>query len=168
MKRGHTRRDKTFVYEGLGFPVVLRDVPMICLHGAWTPNVDLDRLSQEVMKALAHKPARLSGSEVRFIRLSWKMTLEAFAARFGVTHPAVLKWEHAGGSPTNMGWSTEKDIRLEVLRRGGVKAGQFLIAYGELTSLRPDDKTMSPIEVGAMLLSTGSRSRAAGSHGKRP
>ena len=40
------------------------------------------------------------------------MTLQAFAARFGVSHVAVLKWEQRGNKPTGMTWSAEKDIRL--------------------------------------------------------
>ena len=41
-----------------------------------------------------------------------QMTLQDFAARFGVTHPSVMKWEKQADEPTRMSWSTEKDLRL--------------------------------------------------------
>src|SRR5439155_602095 len=122
MKRKMSAR---VVYHGFGFPVILQNVPMVHLRGAWTPDVNYDHLQRALLRALAAKPARLSGREVRFIRLADAMTLQQFAKRFGVTHPAVLKWERAGRRSTGMGWSTEKDIRLDVISRLEKKPGQF-------------------------------------------
>jgi len=118
-----------FVYEGFGFPVVLLNVPMVRVRGEWTLDVDYNDLSRRLLEALARKPARLSGNEVRFTRHSLSMTLEHFAARFGVTHPAVIKWERAGNRSTSMSWAVEKDIRLEILRSlSRVKPSQFVEA----------------------------------------
>ncbi|MBI2930985.1 MAG: hypothetical protein HYY16_04990 [Planctomycetes bacterium] len=64
---------------------------MVRVRGEWTPNVDYNELSWRLLKALAEKPSRLTGDEVRCIRHSLSMTLEQFAQPFGVTHPAVLK-----------------------------------------------------------------------------
>ncbi len=65
-----------------------------------------------VLKSLYYKPARLTGSEVKFIRSHFEMTLQDFAKRFDVTHVAVLKWEKSKNNATVMNWETEKDIRL--------------------------------------------------------
>ena len=110
-----TKIQKRFVYDGFGFPVVLRNVTMVKVRGAWTPKVNYNKLTREVLLALAHKPTRLTGSEVRFIRHQFEMTLTRFGDRFSVSHPAVLKWEDAGDEATAMKWSVEKDIRLFVL-----------------------------------------------------
>ena len=126
------RRQARFVYGGFGFPVVLTDVPMIRVRGVWTPDVNYERLREVLLAVLAEKPARFTGDEVRFVRLSFDMTLQEFADRFGVTHPAVLKWERAGGKSTAMTWAIEKDIRLFLLSRRKVKAVQFLKVYREL------------------------------------
>ncbi len=118
------------VYDGFGFPVVLVQVPMVRVRGEWTPDVNMDVLSRRVLRAVAEKPVRLTGAEVRFVRHSVSMTLEEFASRFGVTHPAVLKWERSGNHPTAMSWAIEKDIRLEILRSfAGIKPSEFLDAY---------------------------------------
>jgi len=110
-----TKVRKRFVYEGFGFPVVLLNVPMVKVRGAWTPKVNYNHLAEDVLVALAGKPARLTGSEVRFIRQHFEMTLTQFGDRFSVSHPAVLKWEDAGDEATAMKWPVEKDIRLFIL-----------------------------------------------------
>lgn len=133
------KRQRSFLYEGFGFPVVLVNVPMVRSRGVWTPDVDYRKLALHVLRGLALKPARLTGDEVRFIRHSMEMTLEAFARRFGVTHPAVLQWEQSGKKPTRMAWAIEKDIRLEVVKsRLDSSAARFVETYEELAETRPD------------------------------
>ncbi len=123
-----------FVYTGFGFPVDLVEVPMIRVRGAWTPDVDYDALAKVVLRALVAKPARLSGNEVRFIRHSFPMTLTAFAERFNVTHPAVIKWEKSGDDPTKMSWSVEKDVRLATMHHHfPEEAAAFVRTYAALT-----------------------------------
>lgn len=127
------RHRDLFVYEGFGFPVALLHVPMVRVRGTWTPDVDFNILSGRLLEALARKPARLTGNEVSFIRQSLTMTLDQFAQRFGVTHPAVIKWERSGNRPTAMTWAIEKDIRLETLRsRSKLKPREFMAAYTDL------------------------------------
>jgi len=121
-----------FVYRGFGFPVLLLGVPMVQVRGRWTPDVNYEELRSLVLETLAEKPGCLTGHEVRFVRLAHDLTLTAFAARFGVTHPAVLKWERAGGRPSGMSWSTEKDIRLFVLSRRPSAPKRFLDSYHRL------------------------------------
>jgi len=131
MKRKTSAR---VVYYGFGFPVTLRNVPMVHVRGTWTPDVNYEHLQQALLRVLAEKPARLSGGEVRFIRLAAAMTLQEFAKRFGVTHPAVMKWERARTGATSMGWSTEKDIRLDVISRLEEQPGRFFKIYRKLES----------------------------------
>jgi DNA-binding transcriptional regulator YiaG len=133
------KRQRTFNYEGFGFPVILVNVPMVRSRGVWTPDIDYRKLARRVLRALASKPARLAGDEVRFIRHSMDMTLEQFAQRFGVTHPAVVQWEQSGRGPTRMAWALEKDIRLEVVRSQlDASASRFVEAYETLAQARPD------------------------------
>lgn len=139
------KRQASFIYDGFGFPVVLLDVPMVQSRGAWTPDVDYRKLAREVLKLLALHPARLTGREIRFIRHSMGVTLEKFARRFAVTHPAVVQWEQCGAKPTRMAWAIEKDIRLEVLRQAEFSAARFVKAYEELAEERSGKPT--PIKI---------------------
>lgn len=126
---------KTYQDYGFGFPVTLLNVPMVEVRGEWIPDVNQKELQQRVVEALVLKPARLSGSEIKFLRLFADMTLEKFAERFDVTHPAVLKWENAAAQATAMNWTTEKDIRLFALKRLKPKAKEFVVAYEQLTDV---------------------------------
>ena len=141
----NSKIQKRFVYDGFGFPVVLRNVPMIKVRGAWTPKVDYNELARGVLLALAHKPARLTGSEVRFIRHHFEMTLTRFGDRFSVSHPAVLKWEEAGEEATSMKWPVEKDIRLFVLDELDAKATDLAALYRHLK--KEAKATGKPIEM---------------------
>ena len=150
-KKLERKTQKEFAYEGFGFPVVLLRVPMVRVRGAWTPDVNYDQLARELLEALALKPGRLTGNEVRFIRHSLSMTLQDFAGRFGgVTHPAVIKWEQAENDPTTMNWAVEKDIRLEILRSvSKIKPREFLEAYSSLAKERTATRRKMKLTVGA-------------------
>lgn len=109
-----TKKEKVFIDTGFGFPVVLLNVPMVEIRGIWTPDIDYTKLSDKVLKSLVVKTARFTGNELKFIRLTFEMTLKEFANRFYVTRPCVINWEKEKGNPTGMNWITEKDIRLFV------------------------------------------------------
>ncbi len=126
---------KVYHDHGFGFPVTLLNVPLIEARGEWTPAINQKELQALVVNALVIKGSRLTGNEVRFIRLFSEMTLEKFAERFDVTHPAVLKWEKTKDQMTGMGWTTEKDIRLFALNALEPKPQQFLIVYERLAEV---------------------------------
>lgn len=126
-----TKIQKEYVDVGFGFPVYLQNVPMVHVRGIWTPKVNYKRLSEMLLQMLVEKPSRLTGNELKFIRNKLQMTLKAFAERFYVTHPAVLKWEKSEDKPTNMNWATEKDIRLYVYHSVS-KEDNFSAIYEQL------------------------------------
>lgn len=138
---------KEFIDEGFGFKVRLLNVPMIKVRGAWTPNINYNVLASVVLHALAYKPSRLTGSEIRFIRQHFELTLQEFAGRFSVSHPAVIKWEKMAGRPTVMNWATEKDLRLHVLSKLGADPSAVAALYANLereASVKP-----VPVEIDA-------------------
>src|SRR3989344_6858416 len=100
-----------FLYEGLGFPIHLLNVPMIKTRGEWTPDVNYDHLQKAILNALAEKPISLTGGEIHFIRKYFRKTLEAFGQEFGVSHVAVMDWEKQENKPVKMNPATEKCIR---------------------------------------------------------
>lgn len=138
---------KVFVDEGFGFKVRLLNVPMVKVRGQWTPNINYNELAEVVLHALAHKPSRLTGAEVRFIRQHFEMTLQTFAERFCVSHPAVLKWEKSGGRSTAMNWATEKDLRLSILAKLDADPTAVAELYSYLE--REATRASNPVEVDA-------------------
>ena len=123
---------KSFIDNGFGFPIRLVNVPMIKVRGRWTPDIDYNRLTEAVLRVLCEKPVRLTGDEVRFIRLHFEMTLQVFADRFAVTHAAVIKWEKSKDQPTGMNWASEKDLRLFVLSKISTRPEDLAHLYQEL------------------------------------
>ncbi|MGK5084102.1 hypothetical protein WDW37_12465 [Bdellovibrionota bacterium FG-1] len=135
-----TKIQKEFVDRGCGFPIRLKNVPMIKVRGVWTPKINYNHLAVAVLNSLAFKPSRLTGAEVRFIRTHFAMTLQNFAKRFCVTHVAVMKWERFDEQPTVMGWTTEKDIRLFILSKLNVKAVIIVALYAQLETVAVDEQ----------------------------
>jgi len=134
-----------YIDRGFGFPVILEQVPMVQVRGKWTPAINYNHLARAVLRQLAGLDGRLTGHQVRFIRLHFDMTLQAFAARFGVSHVAVLKWEQRENKPTGMTWSTEKDIRLFIYQHLSGQPREFLQLYQQLvhvTAARPSRVTL--------------------------
>ncbi|MCP4679051.1 MAG: hypothetical protein GY854_26890 [Deltaproteobacteria bacterium] len=123
-----SKTQKRFVDYGCGFPVVLRNVPMVRVRGFRTPDIDYNELHKAVLRALAYKPTRLTGNQIKFIRQYFELTLVQFGEYFDVSHPAVLKWENAGDDVPSIKWSLERDLRLFIMDRLNV-APQML---GEL------------------------------------
>lgn len=113
---------------------------MVKILGQWTPNIDYNHLTQAVLHALCEKPARLTGHEVRFIRLHFEMTLQKFADRFAVSHAAVIKWERAQDELTGMNWATEKDLRLFVVSKLSGQAEALAHLYQELENPKAERK----------------------------
>lgn len=142
---------KIYLDHGFGFPVTLLNVPLIQVRGEWVPSINQKELQSLVTQALVVKPARLTGHEVRFIRQFTQMTLEQFAKRFDVTHPAVLKWEKSKDSITGMAWTTEKDIRLLALNALNPRAQQFLAAYERLVEVAHDEAKPIKIDLEKMI-----------------
>lgn len=138
--------------KGFGFPVILENVPMVKVRGEWTPHINYNNLAREVLRSLIDLDGRLTGNQVKFIRLHFEMTLQIFAARFAVSHPAVMKWERAKDKPTGMNWGTEKDIRLFIAKALDGAADDFLELYGQLetvTELKSAKLTLSAERVAA-------------------
>ena len=95
-----TKIQKELIDTGFGFPIRLRNVPMLKVRGVWTPKLNYNELALVVLRALTHKESRLTGNEIKFIRTHFEMTLQEFAKRFCVTHVGVMKWEKSKNQPT--------------------------------------------------------------------
>ncbi len=150
MTKRETKIQDRYVDRGFGFPIVLKGVTMAKVNNRWTPLVNYNVLSTAVLAQLASLDGRLTGNQVRFIRLTQKMTLQQFAGRLGLTHPAVLKWERTGDNPTGMNWSTEKDIRLLAASALNGIAKDFLRLYHKLEKAVPANAAR--VELDAVLL----------------
>jgi len=123
---------KRYVYEGLGFPVVLKNVPTILIRGELTPDIDYNALQKAVLILLCYKRAPLTGNEVKFIRKYFEMNLTEFGAEFGCSHAAVMKWEKFGNRFAKIGPATDVCIRLFSIYRLHCKSSAFKELYDRI------------------------------------
>lgn len=115
------RKNETFTYTDLGFPIELINVPMRKMMGEWFLDINLNIFQLEVLKMLIHKPTSLQANELGFIRKFFEMTTTAFGEILGVFHSAVIKWE-SGQLPAP---PMDIYIRMCIMDRLNAKNAEF-------------------------------------------
>lgn len=144
------RKIETFLYEGLGFPILLVNAPLRKAFGEWVIDIDFNKLRRNVLNYLIHKQTNLTGPELRFIRKHLEMTTTEFGKVCGTSHVAVLKWESGENriSPT-----TDLYIRLFVLQKLHAKNADFRKLFEEISpeqlSHKSNQKCMEPLKIEA-------------------
>lgn len=129
------KKIKKMIYSGFGFPVVLNGVPVKMIRGNLEPIINYKTLGSEVVEALCQKETPLTGNQVKFIRQYFELSLRDFAKLFGLSHPAVLKWEKHADDFADISPAIEKALRLEAVFRLGMKAKDFYRVYSELKDI---------------------------------
>jgi len=124
------RKRETILYEGLGFPIRLVNVPMRKVFDEWAIDINFNALQKAVLHMLATKQSPLRGPELRFIIDYFEMSYRDFAKLFGVSHVAVVKWEKEA---SRMNPSTEVYLRLYILNYLKVNDKEFRRVYLELS-----------------------------------
>lgn len=152
--------EKVFIDTRFGFPVELRGVKSRTFQGEEVPVVNANHLRRAVIAALILKPGRLTGNEIRFLRLWMELNLSQLAEELGVTHPAVIKWEGKENNPTGMGKAIEIHFRLLVLSMFAQTAEEqqsttFPKAVQQLQERLPFDSA-GPLAFGHMLKTVAS------------
>lgn len=125
-----TKKIKTYIFNGLGFPIKLKNAPMKQVFGEWCLDINLNKLMLVVLEALIQKPTPLTNDELRFIRSYLKLTLAEFGKLFGVSHVAVLKWEK---NKNKISPALEMCIRLYILDYLQAKDAEFRSLYKEIS-----------------------------------
>lgn len=133
---------KDYIYDGLGFPILLQRVVFHQVRGEWLPHIDIEALADLVFKALPSKPAKLTGNEIKFIRVYLNKSKPAFAGIFKLSHTAITKWERAENLFAPISPSQEMALRLYLEDYLNVSHGEFYKVYKSLeTSLYSEDET---------------------------
>ena len=135
-----TKIQERYIYQGLGFPIELHQVEMIRVGRSWAPKIDVRKIARDVLMQIPTQQTRLTGSQVRFLREYYRMSLREFAKKVvHQSHMAVSKWEKFGGEPTNMDAATEVVLRLYVFHEVATKKPKqekkFLQAYETISSM---------------------------------
>lgn len=112
----NTKTEPEYVTHQFGFPVRIRNAPFRKFRDEWALDLSPKQLRHAVLWALAHKPAPLTGREVRYVRQWMEKPLRDFAELCAMTsHQSVMKWESKGDQLTGMHRSTEILLRCRIL-----------------------------------------------------
>ena len=107
---------KNIKFNGFGFPVVLTNVQTKVVHDEIVPDVDFNELQKLLFIALIRKPSRLSGAEIKFLRLHLEMTQQDFAKLLKIERSLVSKWENKDLKVTGMTVHAEIFLRMKLAR----------------------------------------------------
>lgn len=133
---------KDYIYDGLGFPVLLQRVLFHQIRGEWLPKIDIEALADLAFKMLPSKPSKLTGNEIKFIRIYLNKSKPAFADIFKLSHTAITKWEKAESFFAPISPSQEMALRLYLEDYLNVGHKEFYKVYKSLeTSLYSEDET---------------------------
>ncbi len=141
-----TKIVENYIYEGLGFPILLPTVEMIYFQNDWHYKVDVYGVADMALKALVTQESRLTGNQVRFARTYLSMPLRKFAKEVvHESHAAVSKWEKFGDKITNMDGNIEAMLRLYIYDRVCAKTikqkNEFYEKYQEIKKLFLNNKS---------------------------
>ena len=137
-----------FIYKGLGFPILLKNVPMVDIRGVKTPDINLNLLQIAVLLALAFSPVALTGNQVRYIRLWLELNQTEFGALLGVTHPAVVKWEKTKNEASKITLTTQRDLKALLLDKLLDRDEDFRTAFRKIHLSKISNK-IEPLEFDA-------------------
>jgi hypothetical protein len=74
-----TKIMKTYIYEGLGFPIELHNVEMNQIRGEYIPKLDIEAIAGDAIKNLVWQKTKLSGNQIKFVRDYFSQSLREFA-----------------------------------------------------------------------------------------
>lgn len=106
--------EKKYIYNGLGFPIILHNVEMVEFDGEFQPKIDVRKIADSAIKKLVVQPTRLTGNQIKFIRTYLSKSLRQFSEIVNESHMAVKKWENFKEKPTNMDKNIEILLRLHI------------------------------------------------------
>jgi DNA-binding transcriptional regulator YiaG len=108
---------KEFLYQGLGFPVLLTDVETEEHDGEELPLVNHRRLEEAVFEQLTITPERLTGVQLAWIRGFMGLSQSELAKHLAFnSHATISVWEAQASDVTGMDARTEYCLRLEMCR----------------------------------------------------
>jgi DNA-binding transcriptional regulator YiaG len=117
----NTKVKKTYIYEGLGFPIELHNVEINQIRGEFIPKINIEAIADDAIKDLIWQKTKLSGNQIKFVRNYFSHSLRQFANIVNESHVAVKKWETFKNKPTTMDPNIEKTIRVYIYEKVCIK-----------------------------------------------
>lgn len=143
---------KNYKWNGFGFPVIFAELPAAKIRGELVPDVDWTEVGRVLMTFICtQQEVPLSGSQIRFIRHGFQMSLREFAKFVGVKHQSVMRWEERKNQPAKVEAHIEIVLRIKVLRGLDANEEQIEDAFDQVDDVARFQastyKTFRPLKV---------------------
>lgn len=133
---------KEIIYNGLGFPIILKVTKTKNFRGEILPDINHRELEDLVFKSLLFAKANLSGSQLAFVRGYMQKSQQDFASLLGLkSHATISGWENKNLAASGMPLATELVIRMlmaDFIHEDGFSAKfkEYLLVKGTPEKLR--------------------------------
>lgn len=104
-----------FIFEGFGFPIVLKDVIIEKVGEDEFPEINYNELKIKTVKALIITSKALTGAQLQFFRKFVDQSLREFADHIEVSHAQIKNWEDRPEELTGLTQNQERKIKNLVL-----------------------------------------------------
>lgn len=138
---------KTFTYTGLGFPIVLHNVEIVCINGEDVPKIDIKYVAAREIKKLILQKTKLTGNQIKFIRTYFSLSLREFSNIVNESHTAIRKWESFKNQSTNMDPNIEKTIRLYICDEMFKDKSTFYEKYHAVNEIISENARLSRVKL---------------------
>ena len=101
-----------YEYQGLGFPIILKNVEFLKIHEQWHPKINVEKVAEEAFYSLIKKStvSPLTGNEIEFIRVYLNMNKKEFGDKLNVDRTTISRWEKSGDKATITGKNDRQAI----------------------------------------------------------
>ncbi len=104
-----------FIFEGFGFPVILRNVSVDKYDGEDFPEIDYFELTQQTVRALIMSSTAINGAQLQFLRKYTKKSLRDLGEELKVSHAQIKIWEDRNSEFTGLTHIQERMFKSHVL-----------------------------------------------------
>lgn len=106
---------KTYIFSGFGFDVLLHNVEIKEAHGEEYPNININEIKLLTAKELLKSRERLTGKKLKFLRSFLKISYQKLSEIIDVPASTLRLWEEKGNEATAMSAPQERQMRIFVI-----------------------------------------------------
>lgn len=111
-----SKKSRDLTIRLYGFPVKLKNVPMFRFEGKDEPDIDYEKVSEDLFFELLRRPIRLTGNHIRFLRKHLGLTQKDMENILGMKQANFSKIEAKGNDLAFQSDANLIALRVELAR----------------------------------------------------
>ncbi len=135
-----------YIYEGLGFPVKLKQVEMILIQNELHPLVDVRKVAAQALQALLTQKETYTGDQIAFVRVCFSLTQKQLAKLVNEPVKSVQAWEQAQEKPAAISAASDNLLK-KYMHQELHKSSQLLAKKGLFSSPQSKPKPAPDVDL---------------------